>query len=173
MPLLVLYLRVYQDKITKPGQTQDADGGHRPTKNGGGHSPGQAVISCTDDSLVGSIHVIASIKVVETAFDIDDPDAPPFIEVELSAEPENTEDQPDIWRVVYGHYDPTIALVVAWCFRKLCDLAVTLEEYNEWDARGFPFAALDLTRDDGLRKVAQGLAPDAVDRMAQLFSHWE
>jgi hypothetical protein len=26
-------------KSTKPGQAQDADGGHRPTENGGGQSP--------------------------------------------------------------------------------------------------------------------------------------
>jgi hypothetical protein len=76
-------------KTTKPGQTQDADGGPRPTENGGGHSPGQAVISCTqyhDDSPVGPIHVTASVQVTELIEDEDGDRA--FINVELSVEAE-------------------------------------------------------------------------------------
>jgi hypothetical protein len=123
MGLLVYICVSTQTKSAKPGQAQGADGGHRPTENGGGHSPGQAVISCTqyhDDSPVGPIHVIASIKVVETVFDIDDPDAHPFIEVESSVEPENTEDQPDIWRVVYGHYARLIFSEMGQYLNRFC-----------------------------------------------------
>ena len=81
MGLLVCICVFTNTKSAKPGQAQDADGGHRPTE--------QAVISCTqyhDDSPVGPIHVIASIQVTELVEDEEGPR--PFIDVKLSVEAE-------------------------------------------------------------------------------------
>ena len=66
MGLLVCICVSSKTKPAKPGQAQGADGGHRPTENGGGHSPGQAVISCTqyhDDSPVGATETTSTSAV--------------------------------------------------------------------------------------------------------------
>jgi hypothetical protein len=104
---LLVFIRVStQTKSAKPGQAQDADGGHRPTENGGGNSLGQ---------------------------------------VQLSVEPENTENQPDIWRVLYGHYARLIFRVMGQYLNRFCPaLAEVLKTF--WSLE-FPAAVWSEVRE--------------------------